>query len=65
MTIDISDMLTFAYWALIVGAVVWWVRSLRRAGKPRPRSPQDQAELARVTAAVDRELRRASTGPAA
>lgn len=60
MTVDFSDLVGIAYWALIAGLAVWWVRSLRRASWPLPRTPQDHAELARVKAALGRELRRVS-----
>lgn len=51
------DLLGLAYWAAIVGGVAWWVWSIRRARRPRAMTPREQAELAGLRVAVDRDRR--------
>lgn len=55
------DLLSFAYWAAIIGGVAWWIWSIRKARRPVARSPREQAELAGLRAAIDRD-RRATSG---
>jgi len=52
------DLLGLAYWAAIAGGVLWWVWSMRRRSRPRVRTPQEQAELAGLRAAMDRDRSR-------
>lgn len=54
------DLLGLAYWLAIIVFVVWWVMSIRKAGKPRPRTPREEAELAALRQALERE--RGTTG---
>jgi len=42
-----------AYWAAIVGGVLWWIWSMRRSSRPRVRTPREEAELAGLRAAID------------
>ena len=49
------DLLGLAYWAAIVGGVLWWILSMRRNSRPRVRTLQEQAELAGLRAAMDRD----------
>lgn len=48
------DLLGLAYWAAIVGGVVWWIWSIRRSSRARSRTPREDAELAGLQAAIDR-----------
>lgn len=57
------DLLGLAYWAVIIGAVLWWIWSIRRARRPRARTPREQAELAGLRAAIDRDRHEASRPP--
>lgn len=57
------DLLGLAYWAAIIGAVLWWVWSVRRARRPRARTPREQAELTGLRAAIDRDRQKASRRP--
>lgn len=49
------DLLGLAYWLAIIGLVVWVVWSMKKASTPRKRSPREQAELASLRAAMDRD----------
>lgn len=49
------DLLGLAYWLAIIGLVVWVVWSMKKASKPRKRSPREQAELASLRAAMDQD----------
>jgi len=48
------DLLGLAYWAAIVGGVLWWIWSIRRSSRPRSRTAREDAELAGLRAAIDR-----------
>lgn len=49
------DLLGLAYWLGIIGLVVWVVWSMKKAAKPRKRSPREQAELSSLRAAMDQD----------
>ena len=49
------DLLGLAYWLGIIAVVVWWIRSMRKAARPRARTPREEAELAALRQALDRE----------
>lgn len=49
------DLLGVAYWLGIIGLVVWVVWSMKKASTPRKRSPREEAELASIRAATDRD----------
>ncbi len=57
-------LLGLAYWAAIVGGVLWWIWVIRRAGRPRIRTPREDAELAGLRAAIDRDRRATAGRPA-
>ena len=63
MTELLYDLLGLAYWAAIVGGVAWWIWSIRKARRPKARTPRDEAELAGLRAAIDRDRRPARPGP--
>ena len=48
------DLLGFAYWAAIIGGVLWWLWSMRRSRRPPVKTPREQAELAGLRAATGR-----------
>jgi hypothetical protein len=48
------DLLGLAYWAAIVGGVLWWIWIMRRGSRPRVRTPREEAELAGLRTAMDR-----------
>jgi len=50
----LSDLLGLAYWAAIVGGVLWLLWSMRRRSRPRARTPREEAELASLRAAIHR-----------
>jgi hypothetical protein len=54
MTGLLTDPLALLYWVAIAAAVVWWAWSMRKAARPRRRSPREDAELACVLAAIER-----------
>ncbi len=58
MTDLLLDLLGFAYWAAIIGFVVWWVWSIKKASRPRRRTPREQAELASLRTALARAERK-------
>ena len=64
MTDLLFDLLGFAYWAAIIGLVMWWVWSTKKASRPQRRTPREDAELAGLRAALARAERQ-SVGPAA
>ncbi len=47
------ELLGLVYWAAIAGGVMWWIWSRRRGSRPRVRTPREEAELARLRAAID------------
>jgi len=47
-------LLGLAYWAAIIGGVLWLIWSLRRGRRPRKRTAREEAELAGLRAAIDR-----------
>jgi len=55
------DLLGLAYWAAIIGGVLWWILIVRRGRRPRVRTPREESELAGLRAAIDRG-RRGSAG---
>lgn len=57
------DLLGLAYWAAIIGGGLWWIRSIRRARRPRARTPREQAELVGLRATIDRDRRGAARRP--
>lgn len=59
------DLLGWAYWLAIIAVVVWWVNGMRKAAKPRPRTPQEEAELASVRRALAGEHATPAQAPAA
>lgn len=58
------DLLGLAYWAAIIGGLLWWFLSIRRARRPRVRTPQEHAELAGLRAAIERDARTQARGSA-
>lgn len=62
MTELLSLLLRYAYWLGLAAVVIWWVWSVRRAQRPRRRSPREEAELAALRAALARG-QGASTSP--
>lgn len=65
MTELLSDLLRLTYWAAIIGAVVWWIWSIRRSSRPPARTPREDAELAGLRAAIDRDRSREASRQAA
>lgn len=65
MTELLYDLLGLAYWAAILGGLLWWFLSVRKARRPRVRTPQEHAEIAGLRAAIDRDRRAQAPGPAA
>ena len=57
------DLRGLAYWFAVIGVVLWWIWSIRRARRPRARTPREQAELAGLRAAIDRDRHEASRRP--
>lgn len=57
------DLLGLAYWAAIVGGVLWWIWSIRRSRRTRWRTPREDAELAGLRAAIDRGRRQTAGRP--
>jgi len=57
------DLLGLAYWAAIIGGLLWWFLAVRKARRPRVRTPQEEAELAGLRAAIDRDRRRPAVRP--
>lgn len=58
------ELLGLAYWLVIGGALLWWFLSVRRARRPRARTPQEHAEIAGLRAAIDRDRRGQADRPA-
>lgn len=59
----LSDLLVLAYWAAIIGGVLWWIWSIRRSSRPRSRTPREDAELAGLRTAIDRDRRQPASRP--
>ncbi len=57
------DLLGLAYWAAIVGGLLWWVWSIRRGNRPPGRTPREEAELAGLRAAIERDRREPAGRP--
>ena len=57
MTELLYDLLGIAYWVVIGGVLLWWFLSVRKARRPRVRSPQEHAEIAGLRAAIERDRR--------
>ena len=51
----LSDLLGLVYWVAIVGGVLWWIWSIGRSSRARSRTPREDAELAGLHAAIDRD----------
>lgn len=51
----LSNLLGLSYWVAILGGVLWWIWSLRRGRRPRGRTPREDAELAGLRAAMERD----------
>lgn len=51
--IDGHELLGYAYWLGIIAVVVWWIWGMKKASKPRKRSPREEVELASLRAAID------------
>ncbi len=54
MTDLLFDLLGLAYWAALIGLIVWWVWSIKKASRPRPRTQREEAELQSLRAAIER-----------
>lgn len=52
--IDLGDLFTIFYWLALLALVLWWVRGMRRAARPRTRTAREEVELASVQAALAR-----------
>ncbi len=63
MTDLLFDLLGYAYWAAIVGVVVWWVWSMNKASKPRRRTLREERELAGLRDAIERSQRSPKAPP--
>lgn len=57
------DLLGLAYWAAIIGGLLWWFLAVRKARRPRVRTRQEHAELAGLRAAIDRDRRAQAARP--
>ena len=57
------DLLGLVYWAAIIGGVLWWIWSIRRSSRPRSRTPREEAELAGLRAAIERNERQTAGRP--
>lgn len=57
------DLLGLAYWAAIIGGLLWWFLAVRKARRPRVRTPQEETELAGLRAAIDRDRREQAARP--
>lgn len=52
--ISFYALLEIGFWVATLGLILWWFLSMRKASKPRVRTPREQAELDSVRAAVSR-----------
>lgn len=55
-------LLSYAYWAAIIGGIVWWVWSMRRSRRAPVRTPREDAELAGLRAATHRAAEQPTGG---
>ena len=55
MSALLSDLLGLAYWAAILGGVLWWIWIVRKGRRPHARTPREEAELAGLRAAMERD----------
>ncbi len=63
MTDLLLDLLGLAYWAAVIGLIVWWVWSMKKASRPRPRTPREEAELHSLRVAIERGHREGAAPP--
>ena len=63
MSDRLYDLLGRAYWVAIIGLVLWWIWSIRQSSQTRSRTPREDAELAGLQAAIDRDRRQSQARP--
>lgn len=49
------DLLGLAFWLGTIAFVGWWLWNMKRASAPRRRTAREEAELAGLRAAIQRE----------
>ena len=59
----LDDLLGLVYWAAILGGILWWIWSIRQSSQTRSRTPREDAELAGLQAAIDRDRRQSQARP--
>lgn len=56
-------LLGLAYWAAIIGGVLWLIWSIRRSRRAPSRTPREDAELDALRVAIDRDRHRTGGRP--
>ena len=49
------DLLGLIFWVGTFALIAWWIWGMKKASAPRKRTPREEAELASLRAAIDRD----------
>lgn len=53
--IALYDLVVLVVWVGTFALIGWWLWGMRKARAPRKRTPREEAELASLRAAIDRD----------
>lgn len=53
--IGLYDLLRLLFWVGTFALVAWWLWGMKKASAPRKRTAREEAELASLRAAIDRD----------
>lgn len=51
----LDDLFGLLIWVGSLALVAWWLWGMKKASTPRKRTPREEAELASLRAAIDRD----------
>lgn len=55
MIASFYEFVVLVVWIATFALIAWWLWGMRKASRPRKRTPREDAELASLRAAIDRD----------